>query len=48
MNRKNIISLIVLDIIVMLMAAGLMMFRYSSLTSPVATTLPSANAASRK
>ncbi|OGS19570.1 MAG: hypothetical protein A2219_04505 [Elusimicrobia bacterium RIFOXYA2_FULL_50_26] len=44
MNRKNIISLIVLDVIVMLMAAGLMMFRYSSLTNPVTTPLPAASA----
>lgn len=32
MNQKNLISIIVLDIIVMLMAIGLIVFRYSSLT----------------
>lgn len=33
MNRNNLISLIILDIIVMVLSIGLIYFRYSSLTS---------------
>lgn len=40
MNRKNIISIIVLDIIVLFMAAGLILFRYNSLSSPLAKATP--------
>jgi hypothetical protein len=39
MNKKNLISLIILDIVVMALALGLIIFRYQSLTSNVTDEL---------
>lgn len=42
MNQKNLISIIILDVIVMLMAIGLIVFRYSSLTGTAVKQGPTA------
>ncbi|MBN1622140.1 MAG: hypothetical protein JW871_06075 [Endomicrobiales bacterium] len=41
MDRKNIISLIILDIFVMILALGLIIFRYYSLTKMVSAEIES-------
>ncbi|MHB9154819.1 MAG: glycogen-binding domain-containing protein, partial [Endomicrobiales bacterium] len=46
MNKKNLLSLIALDLLVMVLAAGFIAFRYHSLTgSPLPAAAPAAPAA---